>query len=100
MSRPNLAQAQSRPVIFIPGIMGTSLCDSRRNIVWGDRFSYTASRLELLKLPVNFDPKAPDLSPCGIIDRVSIIPFLWETNLYSPLKMTLRSFGYKVRRGL
>ena len=54
-SLSSIALAQSRPVIFIPGVTGTKLCDANKNIIWGDRYSYTAGRLRALRLPISFD---------------------------------------------
>lgn len=92
---PLLAQAQSRPVIIIPGIMGSKLCDRNNNLVWGDRQSYTLRRLQQIRLPYTFDPKSLEHHACGIIDQISIIPLLWESNVYSGLRTTLTSFGYR-----
>ena len=37
---PCLAQTQmARPIIFIPGILGSKLCDSAGAVIWGNRDS-------------------------------------------------------------
>lgn len=43
---PAIAQ---RPVVFVPGIMGSKLCDAGE-VVWGDAGSYLEGRLIRLRL--------------------------------------------------
>ncbi|MHC4042855.1 alpha/beta fold hydrolase [Bradyrhizobium sp. 23AC] len=75
--------------------MGTRLCDIAGATIWGDRYSYTANRLKLLRLPISFDPKNLAIVPCGVLDQVSIIPLFWESNVYLPLRTQFRSLGYR-----
>jgi pimeloyl-ACP methyl ester carboxylesterase len=90
----NFARAERLPIVFIPGIMGSKLCDGANTIVWGDRLSYTKSRINALRLP--FDPSQRDKSihPCGLIESVNIVPLLWESNVYSSLLKTLHELKY------
>jgi pimeloyl-ACP methyl ester carboxylesterase len=87
-------EAKERPVVVIPGIMGSKLCDGSGSVVWGDRASYTQARINLLRLPP--DPSARDRSirSCGIIDTVNLVPLLWESNVYSGLMRKLLDIGY------
>jgi pimeloyl-ACP methyl ester carboxylesterase len=91
----SVANAALRPVVVIPGTMGSKLCDRSGSVIWGDRSSYTAARMNALRLP--FDTSKRDLSihSCGLIESVSIIPLLWESNVYSTLLKTLSDIGYK-----
>src|SRR6266702_1146748 len=84
------ANAQSRPVIVIPGVMGSKLCDVNGKTVWGDRLSYSRTRIKQLALPRTFDPEQLPHKKCGLIDEVSIIPLFWETDVYNSLHDTLR----------
>lgn len=70
--------AQSRPLIIIPGVLGSKLCDQNGSVIWGDRFSYTRTHVRDLALPYNFDPEQLPLKKCGLIDDVSIIPLFWN----------------------
>jgi pimeloyl-ACP methyl ester carboxylesterase len=93
-------EAKERPVIIIPGIMGSKLCDGIRsdgskNVVWGDRASYTQARINLLRLPPDPATRDRSIESCGIIDSVNLIPLLWESNVYSGLIKKLIEIGYK-----
>jgi pimeloyl-ACP methyl ester carboxylesterase len=92
---PALLEAKERPVIVIPGIMGSKLCDASGSVVWGDRASYTQTRLHLLRLPPDPATRDRSIKSCGIIDSVNMIPLLWESNVYSGLIKKLRDIGYK-----
>lgn len=89
------ADAALRPVIVIPGVMGSKLCDRSGSVIWGNRSSYTMARMAALRLPFDTSKRDPGIQSCGLIDTVSIIPLLWESNVYSPLLKTLADIGYK-----
>jgi pimeloyl-ACP methyl ester carboxylesterase len=92
------ATAAPRPVIIVPGIMGSKLCKGLddRNVLWGDAASYTFARINALRLPYDVKDRDTSIRSCGLIETVSIIPFFWESNIYSELLVTLRKpdFGY------
>jgi hypothetical protein len=83
------------PVIVIPGIEGSKLCDSSGNVVWGDRNSYTARRINALRLPPDLANRDKGIHSCGLIESVSLIPLLWDSNVYSGLLNTLKQIGYQ-----
>jgi len=87
--------AKERPVVVIPGIMGSKLCDGAGKVVWGDRLSYTKSRIIELRLPPDINTRDLAIHSCGLIDKVNIIPLLWESEEYSDLLSTLKEIGYK-----
>jgi|HubBroStandDraft_4_1064222.scaffolds.fasta_scaffold71223_1 pimeloyl-ACP methyl ester carboxylesterase len=89
-----MAGAAPRPVVVIPGIMGSKLCDQSNNVIWGDRASYTAGRISALRLPFDGTEDGNGIHSCGLIETVSIIPLLWESNVYAPLLNYLRKLGY------
>ncbi len=88
--------AAPRPVIIIPGIEGSKICDGKSQIIWGDTSSYTFSRLKSLRLPFNVADRDSSIHSCGIIESYQVIPLLWEANVYSGLLATLKKpdFGY------
>src|SRR5437868_2336992 len=88
------ATAGSR-VVIIPGIMGSKLCDSAGEIIWGDIGSYHASRINALRLPPDPATRDKRIKSCGLIDRISYIPLLWETDIYSGLIAKVRALGYR-----
>ena len=77
--------AKDRQVVIIPGIMGSKLCDKDNHVIWGDRYSYTFSRINALRLPANPDQRDKSIHSCGLIDSINIIPILWETDQYNLL---------------
>jgi hypothetical protein len=85
----------TRPVVVIPGIMGSKLCNLSEHTIWGDRASYTAERLSMLRLPFETQNLGTGIHSCGLIESVSIIPLLWESNVYSGLLKFLRTLGYR-----
>ena len=85
----------SRPVVIIPGIMGSKLCDRDNNVIWGDRNSYTATRIIALRLPASPAARDQSIHSCGLIETINIIPLLWEADVYTPLLNFLKSQGYK-----
>src|SRR5262245_37500266 len=84
------ANAAQRPVVVIPGVMGSKLCDGAGNTIWGDRASYTAKRMHALRLPFDTDKHDKTIDSCGLIESISVIPLLWESNVYSALLKVLR----------
>lgn len=87
-------QAKSRPVVVVPGVMGSKLCNAKGEILWGDRASYSASRLRALRLPSNLQDRDLGIHPCGLIETVSVIPLFWESDVYVELLEFLRGLGY------
>ncbi len=91
----SIVSALCRPVVVIPGIEGSKLCDASGNVLWGDRNSYTAARINALRLPPDLASHDKGIHSCGLIESVSIIPLLWDSNVYSGLIATLRGAGYQ-----
>jgi pimeloyl-ACP methyl ester carboxylesterase len=90
----HVADAAVRPVVVIPGVEGSKLCDQADHIVWGDRASLTPGRISALRLPFDGATPGNGLHSCGLIEAVSIIPLFWESNIYAPLLATLHNLGY------
>ncbi|MEM9123956.1 MAG: alpha/beta fold hydrolase [Pseudomonadota bacterium] len=113
--QPALAQGvtearPSAPLIVIPGILGSRLCDSTTGeLVWGETLPTTSSlpqyEVERLRLAPNADPQSSGLTPCGIVetisafraggaayDPISIGPL--RRSAYGPLLAFLSRIGY------
>lgn len=88
------AQAKERPVLVIPGIMGSKLCDQTNKVIWGDRYSYTFERINRLRLPSNPSQRDKTIKSCGLIDAINIIPLFWESDQYNVLISKLKQIGY------
>jgi len=92
------AIAETRPVIVVPGIMGSQLCDSNNNVIWGDRASYTAARINALRLPPNVEDRDKSIHSCGLIHTVNIIPLLWTSDVYDTLLDFLKGTDFSGRK--
>jgi pimeloyl-ACP methyl ester carboxylesterase len=83
--------APARPVIVIPGILGSQLCDSSGNLVWGGRDSLF--NFDKLRLDFDFDPQRLSLAPCGLTETINVIgPFKFHQ--YDGLLNELENIGY------
>lgn len=81
----------SRPLIFIPGILGSKLINEEGKLIWGGSDSYI--NFHKLRLPRNdTDIK---LKPGGVIDTITVWPF--KLKQYDRLlqKLRERELGYK-----
>lgn len=89
------AQEESRkPLIFIPGMMGSKLCENTptRRVLWGGVDSYrNIQRLTLASDSPNTDRS---IIPCGIIETIGIVgPF--KVHQYDSLIKSLQDLGYE-----
>jgi pimeloyl-ACP methyl ester carboxylesterase len=86
---PNHGQsAPLRPVVVVPGILGSKLCHGQE-VVWGGGSSLkNFGRLDLVA--VNPEP----LQPCGLLEQVAILGPFWKIDAYSGLLTTLKQLGY------
>jgi hypothetical protein len=88
-----LAQGQPepfRPLVFIPGILGTELLDEHRTVVWGD--SSSLSNFEKLELGVS--PSQPALHPGGLIKSINVLGPFWTIHQYDGLLSVLQALNY------
>jgi pimeloyl-ACP methyl ester carboxylesterase len=84
----------SRPVVFIPGILGSKLCtnDGKHRLLWGDAGSY--NNIQSLKLPLKSPEKDSSIVSCGVIEAVKIVGPL-KIHQYDHLVQSLESLGYE-----
>jgi pimeloyl-ACP methyl ester carboxylesterase len=85
----------NRPIIFIPGILGSRLCDANGTVVWGTATAF----LYIEKLELRQDSSAPDIRPCGLIERFQILGSFWANDQYNSLMNDLLRFGYSPQEG-
>lgn len=85
------ASAQpERPVVFIPGILGSKLSEDGR-VVWGARNSL-ANFAELEITPTG---AVKELRPSGLVDRIDVLGPFWVIHQYDSLLTALRKFGFR-----
>lgn len=84
----------TRPVVVVPGILGSKLCNGQ-SVVWGGAASLgNFSRLDLA------GPDHEPLTPCGLLDKISILGPFWKIDAYEGLIATLKRLGYRERETL
>ncbi|WP_269580805.1 esterase/lipase family protein [Roseibium sp. Sym1] len=96
-ARPPVADATlppppERPVVVIPGIMGSKLCrieeDGNRTVIWGTLDSIL--RFSDLRL----DDRAEPTGSCGLIREMSYLG-LYTQEIYRPILERLKAAGYR-----
>lgn len=85
-----LSQQPQRPVVIVPGIIGSKLCDTQGNVIWGDRRSLR----RFAQLELNGSESSESLQPCGLIDRIHILGPFWTVDAYVGLQRNLRGYGF------
>jgi pimeloyl-ACP methyl ester carboxylesterase len=92
LTAPTTQAGVERPLVLIPGILGSTLVDSQGKTIWGDVRSL--SRLD--RLTVQDGPRDPDdgLQPAGIIQNIVLFGPL-KIKQYSTLRATLEELGYE-----
>jgi pimeloyl-ACP methyl ester carboxylesterase len=88
----SISAAPQRPVVVIPGILGSNLCKKETGqIIWGGASSL--SNLKQLALPLDPSHHTEQFEACGIIESVRVVgPF--KIHQYDRLLEMLHSFGY------
>lgn len=89
------AESIQRPLVLIPGILGSKLCGQSGEVVWGTGRSL--SNFTRLQLNVSHPEK---LEPCGLIDKIEILGPLYSINAYKALLDHLRSIGFIENKNL
>ena len=92
------SEAQQRPLIFIPGILGSKLCErGTTNVVWGGLDSLR--RLSELTLSAGQELGSLRHQPCGVIESIQILG-PWRSHQYDDLLAMLERLGYRRDRNL
>jgi pimeloyl-ACP methyl ester carboxylesterase len=102
-----VAQAQviqaKRPLIFVPGLLGSRLCRSNaakpgaHEEVWGTLGAL--SQFHSLRLPPTRAAGNDDVRPCGLVREIVYLGFLTQ-QVYGPVVTHLQSLGYREGRDL
>src|SRR4051812_31804575 len=87
-----------RPLVVIPGILGSKICEKATGkVIWGDRWSL--ANFSQLALPLPIDENNLPHRACGLIEAVNILG-PWQIHQYDDLFSTLRGLGYKENENL
>jgi hypothetical protein len=84
------AAKPQRPLIFIPGILGSVLSDSQ-GVVWGNRYSFV--NFAKLELPIDQSAHKTQLHAPGLIESIQILG-PWKVHQYDGLLKALSEIGY------
>jgi pimeloyl-ACP methyl ester carboxylesterase len=84
------APAPKSPLVLVPGLLGSKLCDDHDNVIWGTGRSL--SNLE--KLDLSSGGSGSKLHSCGLITKVEIFGPLFSLNAYDKLVGFLKDIGY------
>lgn len=90
--------APSQPVIVVPGIVGSRLCEAGPGgkpgeQLWGAGLFYMG-RLSQLALPLQTGATEKPVVPCGLLDSFSVLgPF--DVDVYAGLLNFLKTAGYR-----
>ncbi len=74
--------APTHPVVLIPGILGSKLCDASGTVLWGESARASLSNFHLLDIMTDLPGR---VKPCGIINRVQVLGPLYSVAAYSSL---------------
>lgn len=90
------AAAPERPLVFVPGILGSRLCDAAGQALWGERSSLSnLSRLEITGTSTDLK-----LHPCGIVEQIQLVGRFWSIDQYNLLLASLKDAGYETDKNL
>lgn len=82
-----------RPVVLVPGILGSKLCTASGEVVWGTVKSlWNFDRLEL--------EQSGRLDPCGLVTEVQVFGPLYSIKAYDSLLKSLQAIGYTLGKDL
>jgi pimeloyl-ACP methyl ester carboxylesterase len=81
--------APDRPVVFVPGILGSKLCQGN-TVLWGTGLSL----FNFDKLKVRVADGGIPITACGLITNISLLGPFWTIHQYDVLLSTLRTLGY------
>jgi hypothetical protein len=85
-----------RPVVVVPGILGTKLINGTGDVVWGDR----TSLLHFGRLDRPPASSQPQLRPAGLLDEIRMLGPFWTIHFYDDLLTQLRGLGYEDGKSL
>src|SRR5215204_6372967 len=105
-SPPALSQSQSlaerRPLIFVPGLLGSRLCRPDPNdptkpmVVWGTLGALS----EFPTLGLSRSGAAPDqIRPCGLVREIVYLGLITQ-DVHAPVIAHLEHLGYREQRDL
>jgi pimeloyl-ACP methyl ester carboxylesterase len=82
--------APQRPVVFVPGILGSRLVDSRGEVIWGN----TSSLLNYSKLDLFPGSPGSALKADGLVKNINVLGPFWTVHQYDTLLDRLHQLGY------
>jgi pimeloyl-ACP methyl ester carboxylesterase len=81
--------AQQRPVVFIPGILGSKLCKNGEPL-WGNR----SSLINFGQLALDSENGQDSIVPCGLVEKINLFGPFWTIHQYDAILSAFRDLGY------
>jgi hypothetical protein len=72
----------THPVVLIPGILGSKLCNANGAVLWGESAKASLSNFHLLDLTAEVPGT---VKPCGIVNSVQVLGPFYSVAAYSSL---------------
>jgi pimeloyl-ACP methyl ester carboxylesterase len=98
---PLFAAEPKRPLVFVPGILGSKLCNGG-TVLWGDVKSlFNFAKLEIQQVPsstvgiATCGPASGGATNCGLVERINLLGPFWAIHEYDGLIKTLEKLGYR-----
>lgn len=85
-----VAQEAVRPLVVVPGIIGSKLCSDDGTVLWGN----TRSLRNFRRLELDGSEDSESIKPCGLIEQIQIMGPLWTVDAYKGLTESLEGLGY------
>jgi pimeloyl-ACP methyl ester carboxylesterase len=85
------ASRPERPVIVIPGLLGSKLTGQGGETLWGDRRSLR----NFGRLDLNPTGLGPGVKIAGLVERIRLLGPFWTIHCYDDLLAYLRALGFR-----
>ncbi|WP_316224613.1 MULTISPECIES: lipase/acyltransferase domain-containing protein [unclassified Bradyrhizobium] len=85
-----------RPVVFVPGILGSRLVDINNNVVWGN----TNSLLNYSHLELYPGSPGSSLKVAGLVNSINVLGPFWTIHEYDSLLDQIHRLGYVDNKNL
>lgn len=85
------ADGPQRPLLFIPGILGSELSDDSGKVIWGNRNSL--SNYPSLDVPPDSNGKG--LKASGLVSSINVLGPFWTIHQYDDLLGLLNDLGFE-----
>ncbi len=90
------ADKPTHPVVLVPGILGSKLCDEKKNVLWGGNAVQSLRTFRRLDLSGERPEK---ISACGLVEETQVLGPLYSIRAYRDLIREFGSWGLNEKAG-